>query len=179
MNCFGNVFIFFVNVVRTMTRSKTQVDAMRKRQSPLEASRVICQLSQWVGEVGRCQWCNGELHSVRRRTWCSDKCGREWQREHIWRFARSTAKRRAKYRCTREGCVAARRDCEVNHLAAREGKGYGPGCHHHLIPDADGRGGLEVLCHAHHSEITAAQATARAAKRREIGAQATFKLESM
>ena len=162
-----------------MTRSKTLVGAMRKRLSPLEASRVVCQLSKWVGEVGRCQWCNGELPSVRRRTWCSDKCGREWQREHIWRFARSAAKRRAKYHCTREGCGALRRDCEVNHLAAREGKGYGPGCHNHLTPDADGRGGLEVLCHAHHAEITAAQATARAAKRREIGTQAAVKLESM
>jgi hypothetical protein len=34
-----------------------------------------------------------------------------------------------------------------------------------LQPDATGRGGLEVLCHAHHAEITAAQATARAANR--------------
>jgi hypothetical protein len=34
-----------------------------------------------------------------------------------------------------------------------------------LQPDATGRGGLEVLCHAHHAEITAAQATARATAR--------------
>ncbi|MFM9002785.1 MAG: hypothetical protein ACKOKA_04105, partial [Acidimicrobiaceae bacterium] len=41
----------------------------------------------------------------------------------------------------------------------------GPGCHHHLNPDRHGVGGLEVLCHAHHAEVTAAQAKERAAKR--------------
>jgi hypothetical protein len=46
------------------------------------------------------------------------------------------------------------------------GLGYGPGCHHHSKPDAQGEGGLEVLCRAHHAEITAAQATARAVARR-------------
>jgi len=109
----------------------------------------------------------------RRRTWCSDACGRAWQREHIWRFARSAAKRRAKYRCSTPGCTAERRDCEVNHISPLNGIGYGPGCHHHSKPDADGNGGLEVLCRAHHAQITAAQATARAQARREAKAAAT------
>ncbi|MEO8163432.1 MAG: hypothetical protein ABI590_06585 [Ilumatobacteraceae bacterium] len=134
--------------------------------SPLIAERISCPLSQWTGEVGRCQWCDEPLSGVRRRTWCSEKCGRAWQREHIWRFARSAAKRKARFRCTRMGCPALRRDCEVNHLEPRNGKGYGPGCHHHLLPDRDGRGGLEVLCHVHHAQLTAAQATARALLRR-------------
>ena len=140
---------------------------------PLVAERISCVLSKWAGEMGRCHWCNEPITGKRRRTWCSDKCGRAWQREHIWRFARSAAKRRAKYHCVRPGCTAARRDCEVNHLEAREGKGYGPGCHHHLLPDANGQGGLEVLCRAHHAEVTAAQAAARAAARRAAKELAT------
>lgn len=139
---------------------------MRQRLSPLIAERITCPLSRWTGAAGRCQWCDGPITGVRRRTWCSEKCGRSWQREHIWRFARSAAKRRAKFRCTRVNCTALRRDCEVNHLEPRDGKGYGPGCHHHLLPDRDGRGGLEVLCHEHHAQVTSAQASARAHFRR-------------
>lgn len=131
----------------------------------LVEERISCPLGQWKGEPGRCQLCNTVIESTRRRTWCSNKCGREWQRNHIWRFARSAAKRRAKYRCQRLGCTAERRDCEVNHINPRNGAGYGPGCHHHLNPDHHGVGGLEVLCHAHHAEVTAAQAKERAAKR--------------
>lgn len=85
----------------------------------------------------------------------------------MWRHARSAAKRRAKYLCERAGCEAARRDCEVNHITPRNGDGYGPGCHHHLSPGPDGEGGLEVLCRAHHAEVTAAQASERARVRRE------------
>ena len=139
---------------------------------PLVAERITCALSQWRGDAGCCQWCNATITAARRRTWCSDVCGRAWQREHIWRFARATAKRRAKYRCTRKGCSAARRDCEVNHRAPRNGGGYGPGCHHHQHPDDNGTGGLEVLCRAHHAELTAQQATERAAARRAAKATA-------
>lgn len=150
-NCFRRMYIFYL---------------MTQNLSPLVAERVTCPLSVWAGEPGRCQWCNEPLAQTRRRTWCSEKCGRAWQREHIWRFARSAAKRRSKYLCTRAECTAARRDCEVNHLEPRAGRGYGPGCHHHVLPDLTGRGGLEVLCHAHHAEVTAAQAAARALLRR-------------
>ena len=132
----------------------------------LVEERISCPLGQWNGESGRCQLCNQLIESTRRRTWCSNKCAREWQRNHIWRFARSAAKRRAKYRCQQQGCTAERRDCEVNHIAARDGGGYGPGCHHHLNPDKNGVGGLEVLCRAHHAQVTAAQARARAELRR-------------
>ncbi|MGA1406111.1 MAG: hypothetical protein ACO32X_06750, partial [Ilumatobacteraceae bacterium] len=159
---------------RSMRRRRRRSTSARKRRqtratgelSALERERITCSLSKWTGEPGCCQWCNAEITSARRRTWCSDPCGRAWQRNHIWRFARSAAKRRAKYFCERPSCDAARRDCEVNHRAARNGAGYGPGCHHHLSPDSDGRGGLEVLCRAHHREITTAQAKERAALRR-------------
>ena len=131
----------------------------------LVEDRISCPLGAWSGEPGRCQLCNQLIESTRRRTWCSNKCAREWQRNHIWRFARSAAKRRAKYQCQQQGCTAERRDCEVNHISARNGGGYGPGCHHHLNPDKNGVGGLEVLCRAHHAKITAAQAKARAQAR--------------
>ena len=131
----------------------------------LVEERISCPLGAWSGEPGRCQLCNQLIESTRRRTWCSNKCAREWQRNHIWRFARSAAKRRAKYHCQQQGCTAERRDCEVNHITARNGGGYGPGCHHHLSPDQNGVGGLEVLCRAHHAKITAAQAKARAQAR--------------
>ena len=144
----------------------------------LVEERITCPLGQWTGEIGRCQLCNKLIESTRRRTWCSDKCGREWQRNHIWRFARSAAKRRAKYRCQRPGCSAERRDCEVNHITARQGGGYGPGCHHHLNPDKNGVGGLEVLCHAHHAQVTAAQAKARAAIRAEAKAKVKAKVKT-
>ncbi len=75
------------------------------------------------------------------------------------------ARRRAKYRCTVDGCTAARHDCEVNHRTPRVGEGYQPGCHHHQDPAHDGSGGLEVLCHAHHVATTNAQAAARRAAR--------------
>jgi hypothetical protein len=46
-----------------------------------------------------------------------------------------------------------------------------------LLPDAHGRGGLEVLCRAHHAAVTAAQAAARAAARRaakELASETTL-----
>ena len=152
-------------------RATTVARAPREPRDPhelsaLERERITCSLSTWRGEPGRCQWCNDIIDSPRRRTWCSNICARAWQRNHIWRFARSAAKRRAKYFCERPGCTAVRRDCEVNHRTARDGGGYGPGCHHHLSPDQNGLGGLEVLCRAHHREVTTAQAKARAAARR-------------
>lgn len=157
---------------KTVRRRATTVARARREPrdphelSALERERITCSLSTWRGEPGRCQWCNDIIDSPRRRTWCSNICARAWQRNHIWRFARSAAKRRAKYFCERPGCTAVRRDCEVNHRTARDGGGYGPGCHHHLSPDQNGLGGLEVLCRAHHREVTTAQAKARAAARR-------------
>ena len=163
-----------------MRRARRRSTSVRRRRqtavpgtmSALERERITCSLSAWRGETGRCQWCNDKIESPRRRTWCGNACARAWQRNHIWRFARSAAKRRAKYYCQRPGCAAQRRDCEVNHRAARNGGGYGPGCHHHLDPDPNGLGGLEVLCRAHHRDVTTAQAKERAALRRAAKAAA-------
>lgn len=110
--------------------------------------------------------CNTELVEARRRSWCSKACARAWERNHVWRHARAWAKRRAKYHCIVPGCEAERLDCEVNHRTPREGGGYGDGCWHHQEPDDSGMGGLEVLCHAHHAEVTAQQARDRAERRR-------------
>ena len=174
-------------VVRRTRRATKRTSATRRARavtppgemSALERERITCALSAWRGEPGRCQWCDAMIESPRRRTWCTNTCARAWQRNHIWRFARAAAKRRAKYYCQRTGCSAQRRDCEVNHRAARNGGGYGPGCHHHLDPDQNGLGGLEVLCRAHHREITTAQAKERAAKRRAAKAAAATIADSL
>ncbi len=152
--------------VRRRTVATRRTPDAHHEMSALERDRITCALSAWRGDAGRCQWCNAVIESPRRRTWCSNTCARAWQRNHIWRFARAAAKRRAKYHCQRPDCTAQRRDCEVNHIAARNGGGYGPGCHHHLDADINGLGGLEVLCRAHHREVTTAQAKERAALRR-------------
>lgn len=128
--------------------------------------RLECHLSSWDGTDGCCQWCNETITDPRRRSWCSKRCAAAWDREHVWSYARATAKRKADYRCQRPGCTSPRRDCEVNHIEPRNGGGYLPGCHNHARPDKSGLGGLEVLCHAHHVEVTSAQATARAVSRR-------------
>ncbi len=61
--------------------------------------------------------------------------------------------------------LALRQACalEVHHIVAREGHGYGAGCHHHLD-------GLETLCHRCHAVITAEQQrTARSAGLADAG----------
>ena len=146
-------------LLRTLT-------GMRYTPLSLTQMRLECPLSVWCGDSGRCQWCNETINDPRRSSYCSKRCASAWDREHVWRHARAAVKRRADYRCSRPGCTAQRRDCEVNHREPRNGQGYLPGCHHHTRPDEHGVGGLEVLCHAHHVEVTSAQASARAASRR-------------
>lgn len=134
-------------------------------------TRTPCILTAWDGTPGNCNWCNTPIPTTgRRKVWCKDGCRRLWERNHIWRRARIYARRRANYRCTRPGCTAPRGDIEINHIEARNGGGYGPGCHHHQDPHLDPAsgtltGGLEGLCHAHHVEVTNSQAAARRAAR--------------
>jgi hypothetical protein len=138
--------------------------------------RAPCPLGKWTGTPGHCQWCDALIPPGRRRTWCSDTCRRVWERNHIWRRARIYARKRAKYRCSRNGCTAPRMDVEINHITPRDGRGYTPGCWHHqdesLGLDESGAIvtylGLEPLCAAHHREVTSAQATARAAARKAV-----------
>lgn len=123
--------------------------------------RTPCHLSDWEGIPGNCNWCNTVIPTGGRRTvWCKDLCRRSWERNHVWRRARIYARKRAAYRCSRPECEAERGDIEINHIDPRNGEGYGPGCGHH-------QSNLEGLCQKHHRELSNAQATARAAARRE------------
>jgi 5-methylcytosine-specific restriction protein A len=146
-----------------------------KLSAPLkrDALLAVCSLAPPVGE-GACAWCAAEL-PARRRTWCSDRCGDAFWANHWWSVARSTAKRRDKYRCKRCGArgpkrptVAAHRTraaylkamrawreqkkvgrLEVNHIEPAAGRHGQLSCVHHL-------NNLETLCLPCHKEHTAA-----------------------
>jgi hypothetical protein len=117
----------------------------------------------------------------RRRTWCSDRCGDAFWNNHWWSQARSAAKRRDKYRCSRCGHVAPKRPSrvrftneraykaamrewragkpvnrlEVNHREPALGAHGTLSCVHHLE-------NLETLCVACHRETTSAMRPRRA-----------------
>lgn len=117
--------------------------------------RIDCNLSEWRGEDGRCQWCNKSLAGQsRRKVWCSKECGQAFETNHIWNIARHKARRRAGYKCTRENCPHPKEDLEVNHIIPLVGAGYGPSCFHHSA-------NLEVLCKPHHQVETNRQRTER------------------
>lgn len=105
------------------------------------------------GEGGLCVGCGTKL-TGRRTRWCSRDCERTWQENHDWGMARAAAKRRDGQRCVHAGCEV-RHGLEVNHIAPRNGGGYGWGCWNHLD-------NLETLCHQHHLEVTRQQAEDRA-----------------
>jgi 5-methylcytosine-specific restriction endonuclease McrA len=118
--------------------------------------RIECSLSIWVGKENHCQWCNSEIPSSSRRSvWCSSKCSKLWEKNHVWRFARAAARRRDKYACIE--CGLSRKDgnkIEVNHINPLVGRGYHYGCVHHLD-------NLETLCLVHHREKTNRQSRER------------------
>lgn len=122
----------------------------------MEQLRADCVLSAWTGGVGQCQWCAAELgNGGRRRTWCSDKCRRTWERNHLWARARAAARRRGKYQCAQCGQHKSEEDIEVNHIhpvAAHTGATHGrkPSCAHH-------QDNLEVLCRPCHVAVTREQ----------------------
>lgn len=130
--------------------------------SSLTLLRRSCVLSAWEGDLGDCQWCNASIRANRRTVFCSDKCRRVWQRNHIWRFARAYARRAAGYTCLTPGCDPPRNQLDVNHIEPLNGAGYGPSCAHH-------QDNLEVRCKPSHQAITTAQAAARAAARKISG----------
>lgn len=117
----------------------------------LRVLRIDCTLTQWVGEQNVCQWCMSSLDGLSRRTaWCSSKCSRAWERNHVWRIARSAARRRDKYSCIKCGEHKTVKPIEVNHIVPLVGKGYGVSCSHHLS-------NLEALCVDCHRIETNAQ----------------------
>ncbi len=110
--------------------------------------------SDWIPN-GTCRGCQAAIVSQKRLIWCSAKCTRKtWRaftKGHRWTTARKAALRHAKRRC--DVCGTSER-LEVNHRDPRVGKGYGYSCAHHGE-------NLQVLCHAHHVEVTNTQRLAR------------------
>ena len=118
---------------------------------------------------GLCWRCGKKL-PPRRRHWCSDDCGQWWRINHDWNSAREAALKRDGSRCVKcgaDGYLISRRTysgrtmfpikLEVNHIAPREGQGYGQGCHNH-------QENLETLCHDCHVAVTRRQRKLRKAK---------------
>jgi hypothetical protein len=134
---------------------------------------AVCSLAPPFAD-GACAWCGTEL-PPRRRSWCSDRCGDAFWANHWFSVARSTAKRRDRYRCTQCGARAPKRPVkthytahakylaamrawrkekrtsrlEVNHKVPCIGKHAELSCAHHLD-------NLETLCPACHKQHTAA-----------------------
>lgn len=102
----------------------------------------VCPLSFWQGDPNTCRWCNRALPDNEPRfcgPWCADPA----RDNHEFDRARSAARRRDNYRC--RTCGRQER-LQVNHRTPILGAHKIPGCHHHLEPGPDGRGGLETLC---------------------------------
>ena len=163
-----------------------KLDAPYKRDLLL----AECSLAPRAGE-GFCAWCAEEL-PPRRRVWCSDRCNDAFWANHWWSVARTTAKRRDRYRCKRCGNRGPKRPAaashrtraaylkamrawraekkvarlEVNHIAPARGRHTQLSCVHHLE-------NLETLCLPCHKAHTAAdQASSAAARSRKRGVSA-------
>ncbi len=80
----------------------------------------------------------------RQRKWCSQECNDWFWANHLWSWARETARKRDNRHCVRCSTGGA---IEVNHIDPRRGKGYGTGCWNH-------QDNLETLCSVHHQEET-------------------------
>lgn len=140
----------------------------------LSELRLSCELSAWIGEVGRCQWCNNTLPAKGgRRAFCSSACTKTFEKNHIWALARRGAKKRAKYRCIRPGCEDDTGYIEVNHITPLVGQGYGPSCFHH-------EANLEAICKPHHQIETNRQRDERKVeKEKEKDFQALMQKEEI
>jgi hypothetical protein len=114
-----------------------------------------------------CRMC-GEALMGRRRTYCSDRCSTDFERNHYWPVARYYARLRARvfesrrlvgYRCARcGGLISPRRRgaldrVEVNHRVPLNGARATVSCGHH-------QDNLEVVHRDCHAVITAEQRAA-------------------
>ncbi len=122
-----------------------------------------CVVIPYSAAPGVCDRC-GTVLKGRQRRWCGPRCEREYVQEHDWNMARYAARQRDGDKCTTCGVESRHWDhesrsvlgacLEVNHIDPRVGRGYGFGCHNHLV-------NLETLCHPCHVEVTNRQAAAR------------------
>lgn len=127
----------------------------------LSELRAACSMTVYDGSEGVCQWCAQSLSVARRTVFCSDKCRRAWEQNHVWRKARTAARRRDKYVCVKCGEGKTTTKIEVNHITPMNGVNYNiPSCNHH-------QNNLETLCVKHHKEETKKQAGERARLRKE------------
>lgn len=149
--------------IRTTLTLLAIVDHMprRRRVAPVVRPVVLegddlyraCPLSKWEGGPWACRMCNRLLPRNQTR-FCGPACRHRGEDNHYFPNARAACLRRDRYACVRCGST----DClEVNHRTPILGRHNVPGCHHHLEPGPDGRGGLEVLCgggigSCHHAE---------------------------
>lgn len=124
--------------------------------------RIVCNLTLWSGDGSLCQVCNNEITDKRRSVFCSKKCSSWWENNHVWRRARTAARRRDKYSCIICGVHRNEEPVDVDHRNPINGINYNiPSCIHH-------QDNLQTLCKTHHKEKTASEASARANERKKI-----------
>lgn len=108
-----------------------------------------CPLSLWASRSGCdpacCRWCGDPLPTGKPR-WCTARCRRIAESNHVWPKARDAALARDGDACTRPGC-AVEKELQVHHVTAVLGAHDVDGCHHHLA-------GLVTLCPPHHQHET-------------------------
>lgn len=124
--------------------------------------RIVCKLTLWSGDSSLCQVCNNEIIDKRRSVFCSKKCSLWWEKNHLWRKARTATRRRDKYSCVICGVHKSVESIDVDHRNPINGINYNiPSCIHH-------QDNLQTLCKTHHKEKTASEASARADERKNI-----------
>ena len=149
----------YVNVKRSRAAYNPRVTMT---STPAWQSFVTCvDLSMKVCRLATCR----AALPPRRTAYCSDKHAREFERNHVWLFARRAARRRAGWACQRCGFKPSevRRDpiarrvysryelrLEVNHILPLVGSYRSVTCLNH-------QGNLEVLCHVCHLAVTKEQ----------------------
>ena len=129
---------------------------------------AYCQGAEWrprkrQDQPGACGACGTPL-TGRNRWFCPsrygeqhrDSCRESYMTNHWWSEARAATILRDQHTCQICGYHAQDdRGLGVNHLVARNGRGYQVGCHNHLK-------NLQTLCHTCHAVTTAAQRKVRA-----------------
>lgn len=102
--------------------------------------RVSC------GPTEGCNGCGTVLRG-RRTAWCSTKCRKGVEDNHLYTLARARTKRRDKYACVKCG---SKKLLECNHIVPVNGKRESWSCTNH-------QSNLETLCHSCHQTVTAQQ----------------------